>query len=42
MLPDGSQRTDTPAKFAKTFGWKNDPEKAELIGKSPHSPGLVD
>ena len=33
MLPDGSQRTDTPAEFAKTFNWKNDPEKAELLGK---------
>ncbi|MCX7422119.1 MAG: hypothetical protein NT013_21615, partial [Planctomycetia bacterium] len=33
MLPDGSQRTYTPAEFAKTFNWKNDPEKAELLGK---------
>ncbi len=33
MLADGSQRTYTPAEFAKTFGWKNDPEKAELLGK---------
>ena len=33
LLPDGSQRTYTPAEFAKTFGWKNDPEKAELLGK---------
>lgn len=33
MLPDGSQRTYTPAEFAKTFGWQNDPEKAELLGK---------
>ena len=33
MLPDGSQRTYTPAEFAKKFGWKNDPEKAELLGK---------
>jgi hypothetical protein len=33
ILPDGSQRTYTPAEFAKTFGWKNDPEKAELLGK---------
>ncbi len=30
---DGSQRTYTPADFAKTFGWQNDPEKAELLGK---------
>ena len=33
LLPDGSQRTYTPAEFAETFGWKNDPEKAELLGK---------
>ena len=33
LLPNGSQRTYTPAEFAKTFGWKNDPEKAELLGK---------
>ena len=33
MLADGSQRTYTPAEFAKTFNWKNDPEKAELLGK---------
>ena len=33
MLPDGSQRTYTPAEFAKTFHWKNNPEKAELLGK---------
>jgi hypothetical protein len=33
MLPDGSQRTDPPAEFAEKFGWKNDPEKAELLGK---------
>ncbi|MBC7816577.1 MAG: hypothetical protein IAG10_06795 [Planctomycetaceae bacterium] len=33
MLPDGSQRTYTPAEFAKQFNWKNDPEKAELLGK---------
>ena len=33
MLPDGSQRTYTPAEFAAKFGWKNDPEKAELLGK---------
>ena len=33
MLADGSQRTYTPAEFVKTFGWKNDPEKAELLGK---------
>ena len=33
MLADGSQRTYTPAEFAKTFGWKNDSEKAELLGK---------
>ena len=32
MLPDGSQRTYTPAEFAEKFGWKNDPEKAELLG----------
>ncbi len=31
MLPDGSQRTYTPTDFAKTFNWKNDPEKAELL-----------
>ena len=33
LLPDGSQRTYTPAEFAKQFNWKNDPEKAELLGK---------
>ena len=33
MLENGSQRTDTPAEFSKTFGWKNDPKKAELLGK---------
>jgi hypothetical protein len=33
MLDDGSQRTYTPAEFAKTFNWKNAPEKAELLGK---------
>jgi hypothetical protein len=33
LLPDGSQRTYTPAEFAAEFGWKNDPEKAELLGK---------
>ena len=33
MLPDGSQRTDTPAEFAKQFNWKNDAEKAGLLGK---------
>ena len=33
MLPDGSQRTYTPAEFAAQFGWKNDPDKAELLGK---------
>ena len=33
MLADGSQRIDTPAQFAETFNWKNDPEKAELLGK---------
>ena len=33
MLADSSQRTDTPAEFAKAFHWKNDPEKAELLGK---------
>ncbi len=33
MLPDGSQRTYTPDEFAKNFGWKNDPDKAELLGK---------
>ena len=38
MLPDGSQQTFTPADFAKTFGWKNDTEKAKLLGKKPHSP----
>ncbi len=31
--PDGSQRTDTPAEFAKQFNWKNDAEKAGLLGK---------
>ena len=31
MLPDGSQRTYTPAEFAEKFGWKNDPEKATLL-----------
>ena len=38
MLPDGSQRTYTPAEFAKTFNWKNDPEKAELLGKTEEPP----
>ena len=33
MLEDGSQRTYTPAEFAETFGWKNDPDKATLLGK---------
>jgi len=33
MLDDGSQRTDTPAEFAKQFNWKNDAEKAGLLGK---------
>ena len=33
MHEDGSQRTDTPAEFAAKFNWKNDPEKAELLGK---------
>ena len=33
LLPDGSQRTYTPAEFVAKFGWKNDPEKAELLGK---------
>ena len=33
MLPDGSQRTYTPAEFAATFNWKNDPENAELLGR---------
>ena len=33
MLPDGSQRTDTPAEFAKQFNWKNAAEKAGLLGK---------
>ncbi|QDU94501.1 protein kinase domain-containing protein [Lignipirellula cremea] len=37
MLEDGSQRTYTPSEFAETFGWKNDPEKAELLGKSVES-----
>ena len=30
MLPDGFQRTYTPAEFAEKFGWKNDPDKATL------------
>ncbi|MCX7419602.1 MAG: hypothetical protein NT013_08695 [Planctomycetia bacterium] len=38
MLPDGSQRTYTPAEFAKQFGLKNDPEKAELLGKAEEPP----
>lgn len=33
MLDDGSQRTYTPAEFAETFHSKNDPEKADLLGK---------
>ena len=33
LQADGSQRTDTPAEFAVKFTWKNDPEKAELLGK---------
>lgn len=32
MLEDGSQRTYTPAAFAKQFGSKNDPGKARLLG----------
>ncbi len=32
-LDDGSHITLPPADFAETFGWKNDPEKAELLGK---------
>ena len=35
MLPDGSQRTYTPAEFAKTFGWKNDLDKATLLQLNP-------
>ena len=31
MHEDGSQRTYTPAEFAKTFGWKNNPEQATLL-----------
>jgi WD40 repeat protein/formylglycine-generating enzyme required for sulfatase activity len=31
MLEDGSQRTYSPAEFAKAFGWKNDPAKARLL-----------
>ncbi|MCX7419503.1 MAG: hypothetical protein NT013_08195 [Planctomycetia bacterium] len=33
MYPDRSQRSYTPAEFAAKFDWKNDPEKAELLGK---------
>jgi serine/threonine protein kinase/WD40 repeat protein/formylglycine-generating enzyme required for sulfatase activity len=31
MLPDGSQRTYTPAEFAEKYGWQNDPDKATLL-----------
>ena len=31
QLEDGSNRTYTPADFAKTFGWKNDPEQASFL-----------
>ena len=30
---DGSQHTYSPAEFATKFGWKNNPEKAMLLGK---------
>ncbi len=33
MLEDGSQVTYSPQAFAEKFGWKNDPEKATLLGK---------
>ncbi len=33
MHEDGSQRTYTPKEFAEKFGWKNAPDKAELLGK---------
>ena len=32
MLDDGSQRTYSPAEFAQRFGWKNEPDKAILLG----------
>ncbi len=35
MLEDGSQRTYTPAEFAKEFGWRNDPQKARLLQLDP-------
>jgi len=33
MHEDGSQLTYTPAEFATKFNWKNNPDKAELLGK---------
>jgi hypothetical protein len=33
MHEDGTQHTCTPAEFAAKFGWRNDPDKAELLGK---------
>ena len=33
QLDDGSNVTLTPAEFAARFAWKNDPEKATLLGK---------
>ncbi|MBI1311729.1 SUMF1/EgtB/PvdO family nonheme iron enzyme [bacterium] len=43
MLADGSQQTFTPADFAEKFGWKNDPEKAELLGTAvtPDTPAAA-
>jgi hypothetical protein len=32
QLDDGSNITLSPQEFAKRFGWKNDPEKATLLG----------
>lgn len=32
LTDDGKQPTFSPTEFEKTFGWKNDPDKARLLG----------
>jgi WD40 repeat protein len=38
LTDDGRQETYTPSAFAAKFGWKNDPDKAWLLGEPAQQP----